>query len=70
MHFPSEIEESQEEFVAYARRLFPQADEATLAALYPMVLSLRGLAARTSLNLRDFDANSLSETATGQPEGD
>jgi hypothetical protein len=70
MHFPSEIEETQEEFAAYAQRLFPQADEPTLTALYPMVLSLRGLAARTSINLRDFDADALSETATGNRDGD
>jgi hypothetical protein len=71
MHFPAEIEDNYEAFAAYAHRLFPQADNLTLEALYPMVMSLRGLAARTSINLRDFDTDTLSETATGESaEGD
>lgn len=66
MKFPSEIEEDDTTFAAYARQLFPEADNATLAALYPMVMSLRSLAARTSIRLREFDPETLSETARGE----
>lgn len=62
---PAEIELTFEQFIAYARQMFPDADDSTLEALYPMVRDLRNLAARVSRIAMAGDAHPLSETASG-----
>jgi hypothetical protein len=63
---PAEIELSYEQFLNYARQMFPDADDATLEALYPMVKDLRTLAKRVSKIALAGDAHKLSETASGE----
>jgi hypothetical protein len=62
---PAEIELTYEQFMAYARQMFPDANDATLEALYPMVRDLRSLADRVSRIAMAGDAHTLSETASG-----
>lgn len=64
MMSPAAVPITEEEFRALAHQLFPDADDETLARLYPMMSDLRELAALVSQ--RVLTAVPLSETATGE----
>ncbi|MBK9123602.1 MAG: hypothetical protein IPM16_10865 [Chloroflexi bacterium] len=64
MTSPAAVPLSEDDFITVARALFPDADDETLAQLYPMVSDLRELAALVSQ--RVLSGAPLSETATGE----
>ena len=62
MNFPSEVPLTLDRFFDEARTIYPQANDDMLEQLYPMVVSLRGLAADVSKIV--LDDLVLSTTAT------